>query len=51
MISEISKSSGIDVDKLEIIDVPDSNAAALKAVELVRRRSSRDINEGEPAHR
>jgi phosphotransacetylase len=35
-ITQIAKASGIDLGKLEIIDAPHSDAAAARAVELVR---------------
>ena len=45
-IAEIATSSGIDLDKLQIIDVPDSNAAAARAVELIREGRAEILMKG-----
>ena len=49
-IAEIAKSSGIDLDRIQVIDAPDSRSAAAKAVELVRQGQGRASDEGKPAH-
>ncbi|MGD0149087.1 MAG: phosphate acetyltransferase [Xanthobacteraceae bacterium] len=35
-ISGVAREHGLDIDRFEIVDVPDSEAAAAKAVELIR---------------
>ena len=45
-IAEIADSAGIDLDTFQIIDVPHSNAAAAKAVELVREGKAEILMKG-----
>jgi phosphate acetyltransferase len=45
-IAEIAASAGIDLGKLEIIDVPDSVSAAAKAVELIRQGKAEILMKG-----
>jgi phosphotransacetylase len=45
-IAETAAASGISLDKLEIIDVPHSNAAATKAVELIREGRAEILMKG-----
>ena len=42
---------GIDISRFELVDVPHSEAAAAKAVELNSRCQGRDTDERKPAHR
>ena len=37
-IEAVASAAGIDISRFKIVDAPHSNAAAVKAVELVRRR-------------
>ena len=46
LITEIAKSSGIDLGRTEIVDAPDSRAAAAKAVELVRQGKAELLMKG-----
>ena len=45
-IAETAASAGIDLDTFQIIDVPHSNAAAAKAVELVREGKAEILMKG-----
>ena len=45
-ISQIAKSAGIDLGRLEIIDAPHSHAAAAQAVELVREGRAEILMKG-----
>jgi phosphotransacetylase len=45
-IAETAASAGIDLNDLEIIDVPHSNAAAAKSVELVRQGKAEILMKG-----
>src|SRR5688500_9225854 len=45
-IAETAKSAGIDLARLEVIDVPHSHAAAAKAVELVREGRAEILMKG-----
>jgi len=45
-ITEAATSAGIDLDELQIIDVPHSQAAAAKAVELVREGRAEILKKG-----
>ena len=45
-IAETAKSAGVDIGKLEIVDAPDSVAAAAKAVELIRTGKSEILMKG-----
>ena len=45
-IAECARSAGIELDKLEIIDVPHSYAAAAKAVELIREGRAEILMKG-----
>jgi phosphotransacetylase len=45
-IAEIAKSSGLDLNGLEIIDVPNSHAAAEKAVALIREGRAEVLMKG-----
>jgi len=45
-IEEIAKASGIDLRAVEIVDAPDSHAAADKAVELVRKGKAELLMKG-----
>jgi phosphotransacetylase len=45
-IAETAAAAGIDLDSLEIIDVPHSNAAAAKAVELIREGRAEILMKG-----
>ena len=45
-IAATAKASGIDLGKLEILDVPHSNASAVKAVEIVREGRAQILMKG-----
>ena len=45
-IAGIAKSSGIDLERIQVIDAPDSRAAAAKAVELVRQGKAELLMKG-----
>lgn len=45
-IAEIAESAQIDISKLEIVDVPHSQAAAIRAVELVREGKAEILMKG-----
>jgi phosphotransacetylase len=45
-IVELAESSGADTSKVEIVDAPDSHAAAAKAVELVRQGRAEMLMKG-----
>ena len=45
-ISEVAKKSGIDISRARLIDVPHSQAAAAKAVELVRQGEAEVLMKG-----
>jgi Phosphotransacetylase len=45
-IAATAKASGIDLSKLQIVDVPHSNASAIKAVELVREGCAQVLMKG-----
>jgi phosphotransacetylase len=45
-IAGVAKSSGIDLDRIHVIDAPDSRAAAVKAVELVRQGKAELLMKG-----
>ncbi len=46
VISKIAKSSGIDLRQIQVVDAPDSRAAAAKAVELVRQGKAELLMKG-----
>jgi phosphate acetyltransferase len=45
-IAGVAKSSGIDLERIHVIDAPDSRAAAVKAVELVRQGKAELLMKG-----
>jgi phosphotransacetylase len=45
-ISETAKAAGVDLGKVQVIDVPHSHAAAVKAVELVREGRAEILMKG-----
>ncbi len=50
-ISGVAREHGLDIGRFEIVDVPDSEAAAIKAVELIREFERRTLDEGKPTYR
>src|SRR5262245_3974409 len=46
VIAQVAASAGISPDRLEIIDVPHSHAAAAKAVELIREGRAEILMKG-----
>src|SRR6516162_4752188 len=45
-VTATAKAAGIDLDKLEIVDVPHSSAAAARAVEIVRQGRAQILMKG-----
>ena len=45
-ISGVAREHGLDIDRFEIVDVPDSEAAAAKAVELIRESKGELLMKG-----
>ena len=50
-ITAVAEQHGIDIARYELVDAPHSEAAAAKAVELIRRIQGRASDEGQPAYR
>ena len=49
-ISAVAREHGLRIDGFEIVDVADSEAAAIKGVELIRESQRRASDEGQPPH-
>ena len=45
-ISDLARKHGLDISRIEIVDVPDSEAAAVKAVELIRESKGELLMKG-----